>query len=101
MPTNTEVERRRFQSNVERAYLTRGSYIRITKIKKKKGFSSKVNVGQSKTGHISKPLEFNEPLCFYEMPGMSITSSLKNIFIEKDKTVYIETRTSIYKVTFL
>jgi hypothetical protein len=100
MATNTEVECKNFENNVKRAYLIKGNFIRITKTKNKEGCLLRVEVGESKEGHISKPLEFNEPLYFYEMKGQWATGVLKNVFIEKD-VVYIETRNSIYKVTFL
>ena len=100
MVTNTGTEYRKLQRSAKRAYLSKGLYIRITKTKKKKGFFSKIEVGESKAGHISKDLEFGIPLYFYEMGDQCVTGALKKVFLKNGET-YIETKTSIYKVTFL
>ena len=87
-----------FSYDAKKYGLALGVYIKVTKTRK--DIPSPVEVGHSVTGHICAELTLNNALYFSEYHNQNITSELRRIFKEKDKT-FIETRTSIYEVIFL
>jgi len=86
-----------FSLDAEQYHLVVGAHIKITKTRK--DLLSPVEVGHSVTGHICQELKFNIPLYFSEYHNQNITSELRKIFKEENN-LFIETRTSVYQVTF-
>jgi hypothetical protein len=87
-----------FSYDAKQVGLVVGTHVKVTKIRK--DIPSPIEVGHSVTGHICQELQLNVPLYFSEYHNQNITSELRRIFKEEDKT-FIETKTSIYEVTFL
>ena len=81
------------------ASLIEGVLISIEKIGIKNNHKSNYAIGTIKRGHIKFNLEYKRPLFLKEWGDSWVTSEIEKIFIENEKTC-IETRTSIYEITF-